>query len=82
MDQKIVRKVFSKITKVLELDELEVLPRDHFPFSLMLKSRLNFPTETLAIIVTGVRCSLEHALYIKSSDLDIYLTILAKIDKF
>ena len=48
----------------------------------MLKSRLNFPTETLAIIVTGVRCSLEHALYIKSSDLDIYLTILAKVDKF
>ena len=51
-------------------------------YVLMLKSRLNFPTETLAIIVTGVRCSLEHALYIKSSDLDIYLTILAKVDKF
>ena len=49
---------------------------------IMLKSRLNLPTETLAIIVTGVRCSLEHALYIKSSDLDIYLTILAKVDKF
>ena len=48
----------------------------------MLKSRLYFPTETLAIIVTGVRCSLEHALYIKSSDLDIYLTILAKVDNF
>ena len=48
----------------------------------MLKSRLNFPTETLAIIVTGVRCSLEHALYIKSSDLDIYMTISAKVVNF